>query len=65
MWKHLQRIYSQTNTSRQFELEYEIANVNYDDRDIHSFYVEILKLWIEQDTISLSTISNTSFTEVK
>ena len=47
MWKHLQGFYSQVDQSRQFQLEYEIANINQEDRDIHGFYIEILKLWTE------------------
>ena len=56
IWDHLNGIYSQVNQSRQFELEYEIANINQEDRDIRSFYVAMLELWTEQDMISSSMI---------
>ena len=59
IWDHLNGIYSQVNQSRQFELEYEIANINQEDRDIRSFYVAMLELWTEQDMISSSMISPT------
>lgn len=65
MWTHLKGIYSQVNLSRQFELEYEIANISQADRDIGSFYTEMLKLWTEQDMISSSKISSTAYAEVK
>lgn len=65
MWKHLQAIYSQVDQSRKLKLEYEIANINQEDRGIHSLYVEILKLWTKQDMISSSNISGVTYSEFK
>lgn len=65
MWKYLQGIYFQVIQSRQFELEYETANISQEGRDIRRFYVEILKLWTEQDMISSNTISSAAYVEIK
>ena len=42
IWAHLKKVYSQTNQARQFEIEYTIAKLNQDDRDIRTFYSELL-----------------------
>ena len=65
IWNHLKGIYSPVNQSRQFKLEYKIANINQEDKDIHSFYIEMLKLWTEQDMISSSQIFVAAYAEVK
>ncbi|KAF2323180.1 hypothetical protein GH714_033915 [Hevea brasiliensis] len=39
-WVHLQKLYCQPNHARLFEIEYEIARINQDDKDVWTFYSE-------------------------
>ncbi|CAN0876377.1 Retrovirus-related Pol polyprotein from transposon TNT 1-94 [Linum grandiflorum] len=55
VWDLLSKRYSQTNSSRTFELEYELAQINQGELDIRSFHLLIQNLWTEQDLISTST----------
>ncbi|CAN0885253.1 hypothetical protein LINGRAHAP2_LOCUS15069 [Linum grandiflorum] len=57
IWEHLQKTYSQVNTSRIFEVEYELAKLTQGELDVRSFYLAAQTLWTEQDLISTSTLS--------
>ncbi|CAN0891971.1 hypothetical protein LINGRAHAP2_LOCUS17273 [Linum grandiflorum] len=57
VWTHLQKTYSQTNQSRVFEVEYDIAKLSQGELDVRSFYNAAAQLWTEQDLISESTLT--------
>ncbi|CAN1245557.1 Retrovirus-related Pol polyprotein from transposon RE1 [Linum grandiflorum] len=54
IWKHLKQTYAQVNTSRQFEIEYELAKLGQGDMDIHGYYLAASQLWTEQDLMTAS-----------
>ncbi|CAN0875102.1 hypothetical protein LINGRAHAP2_LOCUS10635 [Linum grandiflorum] len=55
--EHLRKTYSQVNTSRIFEVEYELAKLTQSELDVCSFYLAAQHLWTEQDLISTSVLS--------
>ncbi|CAN0928687.1 Retrovirus-related Pol polyprotein from transposon RE1 [Linum grandiflorum] len=57
IWEHHQKTYSQFNTSRIFEVEYELAKLTQGELDARSFYLAAQTLWTKQDLISTSTLS--------
>ncbi|CAN0914120.1 hypothetical protein LINGRAHAP2_LOCUS28367 [Linum grandiflorum] len=63
IWAYLEKTYSKVrNSSRIFEIEYELAKLSQGDRDIRSFYVAATDLWAEQDLLSSSsTISPAAY----
>ena len=65
IWQHLKKVYSQTNRVRQFDIEFNIARINQENRNIQSFYVELLKLWIELDMISASLVTSSAYENLK
>ncbi|CAN0918409.1 hypothetical protein LINGRAHAP2_LOCUS30844 [Linum grandiflorum] len=58
VWAYLQTRYFHTNSSRTFEIEYELAQLQHDDLDIQSFYLVIQNLWMEKDLISTAGVSS-------
>ncbi|CAN0862290.1 Retrovirus-related Pol polyprotein from transposon TNT 1-94 [Linum grandiflorum] len=58
VWKYLAKRYSQTSSSRTFEIEYELAQLHQGDLDIQSFHLVIQNLWTEQDLISTQEVSS-------
>ncbi|CAL1407048.1 unnamed protein product [Linum trigynum] len=54
MWTHICAIHSQNNSSRQFELESEIALFTQGDRDIRTYYQTLVTKWTEQDMLAAS-----------
>ncbi|CAN0915883.1 hypothetical protein LINGRAHAP2_LOCUS29375 [Linum grandiflorum] len=57
VWALLKKRYSHVNSSRTFELEYELAKLTQGELDIQSFYLAIQNLWTEQDLIATGTYS--------
>ncbi|KAF2323168.1 hypothetical protein GH714_033809 [Hevea brasiliensis] len=65
IWVHLQKLYSQPNHARLFEIEYEIAGINQDDRDVRTFHSELLGLWTELDMVSMSLVDKSAYADLK
>ncbi|KAF2283065.1 hypothetical protein GH714_043724 [Hevea brasiliensis] len=65
IWVHLQKLYSQPNHARLFEIEYEIARINQDDRDVWTFYFELIGLWTELDMVSMSLVDKSAYADLK
>ncbi|WVZ17516.1 hypothetical protein V8G54_010498 [Vigna mungo] len=51
MWSYLQKIYSQNNAARRFQLEHNIANFKQDSLSISDFYSQFMNLWAEYTDI--------------
>ncbi|CAN1240951.1 Retrovirus-related Pol polyprotein from transposon TNT 1-94 [Linum perenne] len=64
IWSHLERTYAKPNSSKLFEIEYELAKLTQGDKDINSFYNIALDLWTEQDLLSRSLLSSAASAEV-
>ncbi|CAN0925637.1 Transcription termination factor MTERF5, chloroplastic [Linum grandiflorum] len=63
-WKHLTDLYTQTNASRKFDIEFEIASLQQGDRDISSYYQAVVTLWTEHDLLTASLVSSAASSEV-
>ncbi|CAN0877143.1 Retrovirus-related Pol polyprotein from transposon TNT 1-94 [Linum grandiflorum] len=59
MWNHLTTLHSQTNASRKFELESEMARLEQGDKDISSYYQAAVHLWTEHDLLLSSSVTAT------
>ncbi|KAF2323143.1 hypothetical protein GH714_033620 [Hevea brasiliensis] len=59
------KLYSQPNHARLFEIEYEIAGINQDDRDVRTFHSELLGLWTELDMVSMSLVDKSAYADLK
>ncbi|CAN0827320.1 Retrovirus-related Pol polyprotein from transposon RE1 [Linum grandiflorum] len=57
MWKHLHGLHSQTNASRKFELETEIARLHQGELDVSAYYQAAIHLWNEQDLLTAASKS--------
>ncbi|KAH0682855.1 hypothetical protein KY290_021456 [Solanum tuberosum] len=64
MWKHLKKVYSQCNHTRDFELEHTLSEYKHGDKDIQSYYSGLMAIWSEQDQSFGGNLSSTSFKEV-
>ncbi|CAN1294927.1 hypothetical protein LINPERPRIM_LOCUS22648 [Linum perenne] len=64
IWIHLKKLYAKANSSRRFDIEYELAKLTQGDRDINTFYTIALELWTEQDLLSMSMLSAVASDEV-
>ncbi|PHU02663.1 F-box/kelch-repeat protein SKIP11 [Capsicum chinense] len=64
MWTHIRTVYQQSNLTREFELERNIAKYTLGDKNVHSFYDGLLLLWLEQDQILRQNISKAGLKEV-
>ncbi|CAN1120809.1 hypothetical protein LINPERHAP2_LOCUS421 [Linum perenne] len=65
VWLHLKNTYYQINTSRVFEVEYEIARLMQGDMDINSLHLAAKTLWTEQDILSSSLLTSTASAEIR
>ncbi|KAF2323187.1 hypothetical protein GH714_033963 [Hevea brasiliensis] len=59
------KLYSQPNHARLFEIEYEIAGINQDDRDVRTFHSELIGLWTELDMVSMSLVDKSAYADLK
>jgi DnaJ family protein C protein 7 len=51
MWTYLKKIYSQQNTTRQFQLEHELGTLQQDSLSISDFYSRFTNLWTKYTDI--------------
>ncbi|KAF2323210.1 hypothetical protein GH714_034182 [Hevea brasiliensis] len=58
------KLYCQPNHARLFEIEYEIARINQNDRDVQTFHSELIGLWIELDMVSMSLVDKLTFADL-
>ncbi|KAF8395110.1 hypothetical protein HHK36_019051 [Tetracentron sinense] len=56
MWTYLKKLYSQHNTARWFQLEYDLANLQQDNLSISDFYTSFMNLWVEYTDIVYATL---------
>ena len=45
VWDHLERLYTQTNFTKQYQLEYDIRALQQNDKSIQDFYGAMSDLW--------------------
>ncbi|CAN0847376.1 hypothetical protein LINGRAHAP2_LOCUS4941 [Linum grandiflorum] len=65
IWTHLKKTYGLVNSSRLFEVEYELARLQQGDLDVTSFLNATQQLWTEQDILSTSLLSKTASEEIQ
>lgn len=65
MWDYLQKIYSQNNTARRFQLEHEIAIFQQESLSISEFYSHFMNLWAEYTDIVYKDLSAEAQTAVQ
>ncbi|KAK2396270.1 putative mitochondrial protein [Trifolium repens] len=65
MWKYLEKIYSQNNTARRFQLEHEIAIFQQESLSISEFYSHFMNLWAEYTDIVYKDLSAEGQTTVQ
>ncbi|CAN1127645.1 hypothetical protein LINPERHAP2_LOCUS4171, partial [Linum perenne] len=65
VWVHLQKTYSEINTSRVFEVEYDLARLSLGDMDIRTFHLTIGTLWTEQDLLFSSLLTSAASSEIR
>ncbi|KAF5451731.1 hypothetical protein F2P56_026811 [Juglans regia] len=56
MWEYLKRIYTQNNSARRFQLEFEMANFSQGGLLVEDFYSGFSNLWAEYTDIVYSSI---------
>ena len=59
MWEYLKRIYTQNNSARRFQLEFEMANFSQGALSIEEFYSGFSNLWAEYTDIVYSSVTVT------
>ena len=47
MWEYLKKVYNQDNTTRRFQLEYDIANYSQGNLSIQDYFSRFQSLWAE------------------
>ena len=65
MWKYLQKLYSQHNTARRFQLEHELAIIQQDSLSISDFYSNFMNLWAEYTDIIYATLPSEGLTSIQ
>nr|XP_010314113.1 uncharacterized protein LOC104644939 [Solanum lycopersicum] len=64
IWKHLKTVYCQCNYSRKFELAHTLSEYKQGDKDIWSYYSELMEICSEPDQRFGGNVSFTGFKEV-
>ncbi|CAN0845964.1 Retrovirus-related Pol polyprotein from transposon RE1 [Linum grandiflorum] len=59
IWSHLQTVYTQVNSSRLFDFEYELANLTQGEQTINQYYMVATRLWTELDLLKASKLTAT------
>ncbi|WVY98629.1 hypothetical protein V8G54_030780 [Vigna mungo] len=65
MWSYLQKIYSQNNAARRFQLEHNIANFKQDSLSISDFYSQFMNLWAEYTDIVYANLPSEGLSSVQ
>lgn len=64
MWDYLKQLYNQPNTTRRFQLEYEIANYNQGSLSIQDYFSGFQNLWTEFFDIVCAAVPANSLADV-
>ena len=55
IWDHLERLYTQSNFAKQYQLEYDIRALQQNDKSIQDFYTTMTDLWDQLALLSPSS----------
>lgn len=62
---YLKKMYNQNNSTRHFELEYEISNYTQGNMSIQEYYTGFITLWIEYTDIVYASIPAASLEDIQ
>lgn len=65
MWGYLKKVYHKSNSARQYQLEFEIAQYTQGTSSIQDYYSGFLKLWTEFDEIKYAHVSEAALSEIQ
>lgn len=65
MWEYLKTVYHRGNATRQYQLEFEIAQYTQGSGTIQDYYSGFLNLWTEYDEIKYADMSSVALSEIQ